>query len=87
MLFHLLQHPEIASSLKGFTEGKQKLEALPCPVCMAGLDRTGEHVASATRKKAVIRQEQTHRRWLPGLPMGFLTRGSYGTRGKVFLMS
>lgn len=32
MLLHLLQHPEIPSSLKGFTEGKQKLDSVPCLV-------------------------------------------------------
>lgn len=69
MLFHLLQHPEITSSLKIFTEGKQKLDSA-LPSVLAGLDETGERVASATRKKAVIGQEQTDQHQLPGLPRG-----------------
>lgn len=69
VLFHLLQHPEITSSLKRFTEGKQKLDSA-LPSALAGLDETGEHMASATSKKAVIGQEQTDQHQLPGLPWG-----------------
>lgn len=32
-VFHLLQHPEITNSLKGFSEGEHKLDSAPPSVC------------------------------------------------------
>lgn len=39
VMFHLLQHPEITNSLKGFSEGEHRLDSAPPSVF--GLDEAG----------------------------------------------